>query len=76
MPWAISSGTSTTRSGDRTRWIDKNGNGWTCEYDRKGRKTKETTPPMQFKLQRRGAGHAGPEPRARELASTTMPSAT
>ena len=36
--------------GDRTRWIDKNGAAWTCEYDRKGQKVKETSPPTPFKL--------------------------
>ena len=40
--------------GDRTRWIDKNGNDWTCEYDRKGRKILETTPPIAVQAARRG----------------------
>ena len=36
--------------GDRIRWIDKNGAAWTCEYDRKGQKVEETSPPTPFKL--------------------------
>jgi YD repeat-containing protein len=35
---------------DQTRWLDKNGYSWGYEYNRRGQKTKETTPPMQFKL--------------------------
>ena len=36
--------------GDRTLWVDKNGDGWTCEYDRRGQKTKETAPPVVVQL--------------------------
>jgi YD repeat-containing protein len=36
--------------GDRTGWIDKNRAGWTYAYDRKGQRTKQTSPPVQFKL--------------------------
>ena len=34
----------------RTQWTDKNGHNFACTYDRRGRKTSETTPPMAFKL--------------------------
>src|ERR1700752_3218711 len=37
-------------AGGRTRWVDKNGNVFTCVYDRKGRKASETSPPVKFKL--------------------------
>ena len=51
---------STTRSGIARRWIDKNGDGWTYEYDRKGQKIKETSPPMQFKLSGEALGTPAP----------------
>ena len=46
--------------GDRTRWIDKNGAAWTYDYDRKGQKIKETSPPMQFKLSGEALGTPAP----------------
>jgi YD repeat-containing protein len=46
--------------GDKTSFIDKNGHGWTYEYDRKGQKIKETSPSMQFKLSGEASGTPAP----------------
>jgi YD repeat-containing protein len=46
--------------GNRSRWTDKNGHVFSCEFDRRGRKIGETTPLLKFKL--RGEDPATPAP--------------